>query len=176
MKRLLFVVGLLFFSCEKKSTISNEENIDTLNTAVEMNNTQVDSLIAEDSVSDSSNSIVAERMGMSREVSGNQIIRTANASQLPFRIVEEFTEEEQKFILKIQNFEKEKISAEVIPEQKDQNIRINQIKLPNGEYDGPFGRDLVDYEVKDNGEVWLIFGRSLMASGSSVGHFSVIVK
>lgn len=108
MKRLLFVVGLLFFSCEKKSTISNEENIDTLNTAVEMNNTHVDSFIAEDSVSDSSNSIVAERMGMSREVSGNQIIRTANASQLPFRIGEEFTEEEQKFILKIQNFEKEK--------------------------------------------------------------------
>ena len=42
-----------------------------------------------------------QRRGALRTVEGNKIIRTVDASQLPFTIGEEFTNENQQFILRI---------------------------------------------------------------------------
>ena len=50
------------------------------------------------------------RRGAMRTVEGNKIIRTVDASQLPFTIGEEFTDENQQFILVIKNFNKPTLS------------------------------------------------------------------
>ena len=55
------------------------------------------------------------------------------------------------------------------------NIRFSQIKLPNGNFDGPFTQD-ISYEVKEKGEIWLIIGKSNMASGEAKGKFKVTIK
>ncbi|MFP7657152.1 hypothetical protein [Chryseobacterium proteolyticum] len=110
-----------------------------------------------------------------RSEKDGQIIRTADASQLPFTVGEQFTKEGQELILKITNYNKSDIKASISTKEKDFNIRFNQIKLPNGEYDGPFGRDIF-YQMAGKGEVWLIIGKSNMASGNTKGSFSVSVE
>ena len=52
------------------------------------------------------------------------------------------------------------------------NIRFNQIKLANGDYDGPFGRE-ISYDIKQKGEIWLIVSKSNMASGETKGKFEI---
>ena len=56
-----------------------------------------------------------------------------------------------------------------------QNIRFNQIKFPDGSFDGPFRKKLT-HTVKENGEVWLIIGKNNMAEGTANGDFSVTVE
>jgi len=138
---------------------------------------EVDSAAIRDSIIQ--NSAAGKKVmneGIMRDDEGNQIIRVADAAQLPFSLGDEFTAENQTFILKIKNYKNPKISAAVKPKNKEMNIRINQIKLPNGDYDGPFGRELKDYEVPEKGEVWLIIGKSNMASGEAKGDFTVSVE
>jgi len=55
------------------------------------------------------------------------------------------------------------------------NIRFNQIKLPSGETEGPFGREML-LKTKEKGEIWLIIGKSNMASGETKGKFSVSIR
>jgi hypothetical protein len=108
-------------------------------------------------------------------VKDGQIIRTVDAEQFPLTLGEEFTKDGQEFILKIINFDQPKINAKISTKEKDFNIRFNQIKLPNGDYDGPFGRDLT-YDIKEKGEVWLIIGKSNMTSGNTKGSFTVSLE
>ena len=55
------------------------------------------------------------------------------------------------------------------------NIRFNQIKLADGEFDGPFGRD-ISYLIKKSGEIWLLISKSNMASEKATGKFTVSLK
>ena len=55
------------------------------------------------------------------------------------------------------------------------NIRFNQIKTPDGKYDGPFGRE-ISYKISSKGEVWLMIGKNLMADGKNTGRFSVRIE
>jgi len=52
------------------------------------------------------------------------------------------------------------------------NIRFNQIILPNGEMDGPFGRE-IEYKLIRNGQYRLSLGESLMAGDPWEGNFKV---
>jgi hypothetical protein len=78
-------------------------------------------------------------------------------------------------VLKIVNYDQPTLKAKISTNEKDFNIRFNQIKLPNGEYDGPFGRE-ISYDIQGKGEIWLIIGKSNMASGNTKGGFSVSVE
>lgn len=49
--------------------------------------------------------------------------------------------EEQTFSFR--NNSAKQVEIEIIPENDSANLRINQIILPNGESDGPFGRKLL---------------------------------
>ena len=94
---------------------------------------------------------------------------------VPLTITDEFTTDRQKYILKIKNFKDKKIVGKITPQNSDMNIRFNQIKLPNGDFDGPFGQE-INYNVKENGEVWLLIGKILMASGNAKGKFTINLK
>ena len=77
-------------------------------------------------------------------------------------------------LLKIKNIDKAdlKISVE---SKKEMNIRINQIKKPDGSFDGPFGKTL-DFKADQEGEYWIILGKSQMAGSSQKGHFVLKVE
>ncbi len=113
--------------------------------------------------------------GTFRATEGNKIIKTINGDMIPLSVRDEFVNNDQQYILKIKNFGRQTISGEITPEYPQMNIRFNQIRLPNGEYDGPFGRE-ISYNIKDKGEIWLIIGRSNMASGAPTGKFEIKIR
>lgn len=114
------------------------------------------------------------RTGVMRDVTANTITREADAEQLPFSIGEEFTEQGQRFVLKIKNLKPGQITATVTPADESQNIRIEQIQLPDGSMDGPFSSKMTK-KLPEGGEVSLIIG-SDMASETGKGRFTVHVE
>ena len=115
------------------------------------------------------------RKGVMRTEKEGQIIRIADATQLPFTLGEEFKKDDQELILKLTHYDRPNIKAKISTKEKDFNIRFNQIKLANGDYDGPFGREIT-YDTPGKGEVWLIIGKSNMASGNTKGSFTITVE
>ena len=170
---LLMTVAVV--SCKKEEVVpTSTKAADSVSVTTQPTK---DSVAFKDSVRNESPEVKAVlRKGIMRETENGEIIRIADGSMLPFTIGEELTDKNQRFILKIKNFEGAKISAAVTPANENMNIRINQIKLPDGSFDGPFGRDLTDYKINEDGEVWLIIGKSNMASGDAKGGFSLSVE
>ena len=110
-----------------------------------------------------------------RAVEDGKIIKTVNGDMIPLLLTDEFTADNQQYIIKIKNFSRQNISGTVSPENLNMNIRFNQIRLPNGTFEGPFGREMM-FKTRGNGELWLIIGKNNMASGESKGRFSVLIK
>ncbi len=115
------------------------------------------------------------RRGAFRTVEGNKIIRTVEASQLPFTIGEQFTDENQQFIIVIKNVTKSTIYAKINTVEKDRNLRINQIILPDGSSEGPFSKEM-KFTKRINGTYKIVIGKNLMSDGKLVGNISVSIK
>lgn len=115
------------------------------------------------------------RKGAMRTVEGNKIIRTLDASQLPFTIGEQLTNENQQFVIVIKNVTQTTLSAKINTVEKDRNLRINQIILPDGSSDGPFSKEM-KFAKKKNGTYQIIIGKNLMADGKLTGNVSVTVE
>lgn len=115
------------------------------------------------------------RMGAFRTVEGNKIIRTVDASQLPFTIGEEFTNENQQFVIVIKNVTKPTISAKINTVEKGRNLRINQIVMPDNSTDGPFSKEM-KFSKKKNGTYKIVIGKNLMTEGKLTGNISVTVE
>jgi hypothetical protein len=179
MKKSLLLIPLIIVSCKKEDTLTATANKDSIVVSQQPDAAgKVDSAAIRKKDSIVNNAPATKEVlkdGVMRSVKGGQIIRTVNASQLPFTLGEEFTEDNQELLLKISDYDKPKIKGTISTKQNDFNIRFNQIRLPNGDYDGPFGRDIT-YDVKGKGEVWLIIGKSNMASGNTKGSFTVSVE
>ncbi|KPE49969.1 hypothetical protein [Chryseobacterium indologenes] len=178
MKKSLLFIPIIILSCKKESKEVTVQDKDSTVVA-EMPDSVVKSdsaVLKKDSVSNPA-SAAAEggRKGIMREEKNGQIIRTAEASQLPFALGEEFTKDGQELVLKLKHYEKSDLKATITTNEKDFNIRFNQIRLPSGDYDGPFGRDIT-YKIPEKGEVWLIIGKSNMASGNTKGSFMINVE
>ena len=162
MKILINVLwsSILGVSCCSNNGISQNTNTTTTKTGIMENNSSQSS---------------QGRKGAMRTVEGNKIIRTVDASQLPFTIGEEFTDENQQFILVIKNFNKPTLSAKINTVEKGRNLRINQIILPDGSADGPFSREM-KYAKKQSGTYKIVFGKNLMVEGKLKGNISVTVE
>jgi len=176
MKKLFLLMPVLLFSCTKKEvvakTAANSDSTEAIDkNVVEHSRDSVrEGVLSIDSVQNSK-----EISQTFRAVDGNKIIKTLNGDMLPLKITDEFTNADQQLILKIKNFKAPKISGTIVPENAKMNIRFTQIKLSNGDYDGPFGRDIT-YDIKENGEIWLLLGKSNMASGETTGKFTVNLR
>lgn len=173
MKKLLFIIPLVLFSCKKEvnttqikisdSVDSKEFPVNTVDSVINKEETKIaDTTTTED------NSVTAEEKG-------RVLVKTIEGNHFPMVIQEEFTKEHDKLILKISNYSKPQLKAKIITNQNDFNIRINQIKLPDGNMDGPFGREIT-YDIPEKGEVWLIIGKNNMADGRITGTFSVKIE
>ncbi|WP_449388490.1 hypothetical protein [Chryseobacterium lineare] len=180
MKKILLLIPLIIISCKKESKIQETQNTDSLSTATEQTapaeKTDSSAIKIKDSViNNAPKTKEVLRTGVMREVKDGQIVRTVDGEHLPITLGEEFTKDNQELVLKITDYTNPEIKAKISTKEKDFNIRFNQIKLPNGDYDGPFGRDLT-YELKAKGEIWLIIGKSNMASGNTKGNFTVSIE
>ncbi|WP_326982126.1 hypothetical protein VUJ46_18230 [Chryseobacterium sp. MYb264] len=179
MKKILLLIPLLIISCKKDAPVTENPSQDSVAVSEQKNpDSGLDSVAIRKKDSIINNAPVTKEVlkkGVMRNEKEGQIIRTADAEQLPFKLGEQFTKDGQELVLKITDYNKPTIKASIITKEKDFNIRFNQIKLPNGDYDGPFSRDIT-YDVKGKGEVWLIIGKSNMASGKTTGSFTVSVE
>ena len=68
-----------------------------------------------------------------------------------------------------------KLTATITVPRPAANIRFNQIILPDGKADGPFGRQL-EYSLSQRGRYQLKIGRSLMANDGYMGDFVVRLR
>lgn len=172
MKKLLAILPLLLLSCTKKEAVSeNTAKPDSVILSDNNIDNKMDSA-ANGIVSIDENNALKESFKTSRVIEGDKIIKTIQADMIPLTIADEFTKSDEQMVLKIKNFTGKKIAGKLTPENPQMNIRFNQIKLANGDYDGPFGRD-IKYDIKQNGEIWLLIGKSNMASGESKGKFTI---
>ncbi|KUJ50384.1 hypothetical protein [Chryseobacterium sp. JAH] len=176
---LLLIIPLMILSCKKEAEVSESADRDSvIITEQPIPKPSADSVDKRERDSVINNAPATKevlRTGVAREEKDRVIVRLADGERLPFTIGEEFTEKQDKLILKIANFNKPKITAKIVAKQQDFNIRFNQIKLPDGKMDGPFMREIT-YDVPSSGEVWLIIGKNNMADGKTTGSFSVSVE
>jgi len=179
MRKSLLLIPLIIISCKKEPNITEMPAKDSVAVSeIPDPAPKADSVALKKQDSIINNAPATKevlRKGVMRNEKAGQIIRTADASQLPFTLGEEFTEDGQELVLKLTHYDKPNIKAKISTKEKDFNIRFNQIKLPNGDYDGPFGREIT-HEASGKGDVWLIIGKSNMASGNTKGSFTVSVE
>jgi len=176
MKKLLFTIPLFIFSCTKKEANSTTSlHQDSLQASPQV--LVADSLDATNSgvITLSKNPKPKEISKTFRVIEGAKIIKTINGDMIPLTIAEEFTPDHQQLVLKIKNFSGKLITGKITPENPQMNIRFNQIKLANDSYDGPFGRDFT-YNITEDGEIWIIISKSNMASGETIGKFTVALQ
>ncbi len=178
MKKILFVLPLLLIACSKKeANIQTTENTDTTVTApdypvvLDGADSVKDGFISESDIAQPA----AEPNKSFRVVEDGKIVRTINGDMLPLTLSDELSAEGDEYVIKIKNYSNKNISGTIYPEEKEMNIRFNQIKKADGSYDGPFGRTF-SAETSEAGEILLIIGRSNMASGVSTGKFKVDLK
>lgn len=176
MKKLFLLIPVLLLSCNKKEAVAET-------TLTQDSMVVVDQPLVENSQDSANRGLVIlpeaqtpkEMAKAFRVMEGNKIIRTINADMIPLKVTDEFTTNDQQYILKIKNFSGSKISGQITPENPDLNIRFNQIRLADGKFDGPFSREMT-YDVKEKGEIWLLISKSNMASGESKGKFTVNIQ
>lgn len=171
MQKFLLLLPFIVFSCNKKN-VSSEIAVEN---ALPQKTHQTIKKDTKDSVKSIDTLVRKNNPDITRMVEGSKIIRMINGNQIPISVDDEFTNDDQQLIIKIKDFNRKNISGEIVPQNPKMNIRFNQIKLADGNYDGPFGRELI-YETKEKGEVWLLIGKSNMASGKAKGKFSISIR
>lgn len=183
MNKYILLSAFVLLACKKESAVETVSETKDSTTVVEnqdsvevnISHNQKDSLKIKDSIiNNAPHTKKVLREGVMREEAEKEIIRKADVTMLPFTVGEEFKEENQQFVLKISDYDKPDIIAEIMSDES-MNIRFNQVKLADGTFDGPFGKTL-NIKNKGKGEIWLIIGKSNMASGKTKGHFSVKVE
>lgn len=171
----LALIGLLLLGCKKESTnIPVIANNDSLSVTTQPK--VQDSAAEKDSINNAQVVKKVLQEGIMREKEAGKIIRITDASQLPFKIGDAFSNADQTLLLKIKDFSEDQISVLVQPENKNMNIRIQQIIDAKGNTDGPFGKSVDHYVIKNKGEIQLLIGKSNMASGDATGNFTISVE
>ncbi len=178
MKKLLLLLPLIIVACKEEKMTTETSSIDSVNTPqIPVNDVVVDSASIRDSlINNAPKTKQVLQDGVMRSNEEGEIVRELDATMLPIKVGEEFTSDNQKLILKVANFSGKSINVNVKPEKTAMNIRVNQIILPDGTQDGPFGREVANYQVSGKGVLQIIISKSSMASGTSKGHFTVEVE
>ena len=174
MKNSVLLVSLLLIVSCKKAVPSQERKTDSVIVSEQRENT---SALDSSKINKSNDTLQTVHSNSDENVNtqNGEIVKLIDGERLPSTLECEFTDKVQKVVLRITNYKKDQLKATIKPENNNMNIRFNQIKTPDGKYDGPFGRD-ISYKISGKGEVALIFGKNLMADGDNIGRFSVRVE
>lgn len=84
-------------------------------------------------------------------------------------------EKEKPVYLEFDSHGYSKLDAQLSVVDSMANVRISQIIMPNGEMDGPFGRD-IQYDLPIEGSYKLLIHESLMAGDPWGGDFTINVR
>ncbi len=178
MKKFWILLPVLLLSCTKdpkiEATVDSLEEDSTFKVDY-ADSTRIDQRLPDSIVNQSQDVQRVLETGIMREESATQIVRYAEAKMLPFTIGDEIKTNEQNFILKLAQTPKGPLKILIETKDPQMNIRVNQVRYPDGTLDGPFGRS-VELDVPVSGEVWLILRKSNMASSSPVGKFTVTLE
>lgn len=176
MKKLLVILPLLIMSCQKNEAVKEKTfSNDSVLIADQKSMDQKMDSAANGNVALDENQALKDSFKSTRIIDGDSIVKTIDAAMLPLEFSDELTTDQSKLIVKIKNFKGKKIFGKITPENRQMNIRFNQIKLANGSYDGPFGTEISE-DIDEPGELWLIIGKNLMVSGTSTGKFTMSLK
>jgi len=174
MKNSVLLVSLLLIVSCKKAVSSQENKKDSVIVSEQSSNT-----LSLDSANEKMNNDTLQSVNTKSDESlskqNGEIVKLVDGEKLPSTLECEFTDKIQKVVVRIANYKKDQLKANIVPENNNMNIRFNQIKTPEGKYDGPFGRE-ISYKISEKGEVWLIIGKNLMAEGDNMGRFSVRIE
>ena len=174
MKNSVLLVSLLLIVSCKKAVPSQENKKDSVIVSEQSSNTlSLDS--ANENMNNDTLQSVNTKLDESLSKQNGEIVKLVDGEKLPSTLECEFTDKIQKAVVRIANYKKDQLKANIVPENNNMNIRFNQIKTPDGKYDGPFGRE-ISYKISGKGEVWLIIGKNLMAEGDNMGRFSVRIE
>ena len=178
MKKLLVLLPLIIVACKEDKITTETASKDSLQiTEDSINTVVVDSVALRDSlINNAPKTKEVLKNGVMRSDVEGEIVRDLDASMLPIKMVEEISSENQRLVLNVANFSGKKINVKVNPEKPQMNIRVNQIILPNGVQDGPFGKEVQNYQVPEKGKIQIIIAKSTMASGDATGHFTVEIE
>ncbi|MCD1116035.1 hypothetical protein [Chryseobacterium turcicum] len=174
MKNSVLLISLLLIVSCKKAVSSQEKQTDSVIVSEQSSNA-----LNSDSAKVKVNNDTLMKQNVKSDTLLNkqngEAVKLIDGEKLPSTLEYEFTDKIQKLIVRITNYHKAQLKATIIPENNQMNIRFNQIKLKDGQYDGPFGRE-ISYKISGKGEVWLIIGKNLMADGENTGRFSVRIE
>ncbi|MDR1761650.1 MAG: hypothetical protein LBR55_04305 [Bacteroidales bacterium] len=65
------------------------------------------------------------------------------------------------------------LSANIVTPSDTANIRIDQIISPSGQGDGPFGKDIMTYDISESGTWQVIVAGSMMQGEDYKGKFTL---
>lgn len=174
MKNSVLLASLLLIVSCKKAVPSQENKKDSVIVSEQSSNT-----LSLDSANEKMNNDTLQSVNTKSDESlskqNGEIVKLVDGEKLPSTLECEFTDKIQKVVVRIANYKKDQLKANIVPENNNMNIRFNQVKTPDGKYDGPFGRE-ISYKISGKGEVWLIIGKNLMAEGDNMGRFSVRIE
>ncbi|HEU0226917.1 MAG TPA: hypothetical protein VFQ86_04210 [Arachidicoccus soli] len=100
------------------------------------------------------------------------IFLTINARDLPKTVRLSILHNYQKVFIEIADVHEHKIEGSITVNERNRNIRFNQIKMPDGSTDGPFGLN-ISYTTRQKGNYTLIIGKDNMADGILKGNATV---
>ena len=103
---------------------------------------------------------------------GDTIIIDFNNNNNSFFSNGSLNSDHPRIYLKFKNKTIGKLTAILLPDTTNVNIRFNQIIFPNQSSDGPFGKK-IDIDINQNGIYTIVVGYSKMSNESSYGHFTV---
>ncbi|REC53808.1 hypothetical protein DRF62_12200 [Chryseobacterium piscium] len=174
MKNSVLLIGLLLIVSCKKGNPSQGMKTDSVVVSEQSENAfPVDSVNSK--ISNDTLQPVNTKSDENLNKQNGETVKLVDGEKLPSTLEFEFTDKIQKAVVRIANYKKDQLKADIVPESNNMNIRFNQIKTPDGKYDGPFGRE-ISYKISSKGEVWLMIGKNLMADGENTGRFSVRIE
>ncbi|UAY54426.1 hypothetical protein [Arachidicoccus terrestris] len=103
------------------------------------------------------------------------IIASVTQGSIPDSIVLKVDHIFQRIHVVVKNVSSDSLVASLNAPGKERNVRINQIIMPDGSMDGPFGHE-IHYRTRQKGTYTLIVGKDNMADGQVEGPVTVFVK
>lgn len=104
------------------------------------------------------------------------IKQTIAASNLPVvNLHKTISDDNQSVWLTITDLDAGQLRIRIGHSNPEANIRISRLVLPDGNMEGPFGRELL-YNVSQKGNYGIVISRNNMASGSPVGDLSITIE
>lgn len=103
------------------------------------------------------------------------IIAAVTAGSIPDSIALQVDHAFQRIHVEIKNVTTDSLVATLSMPAGGRNLRFNQIVMPGGAMDGPFGND-IHYGTPKQGNYTLIIGKDNMADGQVEGPVTVYLK